>query len=385
MCYNILNYYILNPFGGFYLKVLFITSIPQPYRVDFFNELGKSCDLTVLFSDRFFSERDKSWQNFSFRTFKGIFLKGTRLNSNKKSLCPEVVDYLKPGKFDRIVISEPMSPTGFLASKTMQRKKIPFWIEGDGAFTGNTEDIKAKLKSSILKGADLYLSTCENLDKYFVDYGAEPSKIRRYPFSSIFDSDVLQDVPSVEEKAALRDLLRIEEQKVVLSVGSLIPRKGPDLLIRAAAKFPKEVGFYLIGGDAPEKLVTIKDRLGATNVHFIPFSGKEKLKQYYMAADLFCFPTREDIWGLVINEAMGYGLPVITTDRCNAGIEMVKDDVNGYIIPVESVNDIVQKSAIILSDEDIQVRMGRESIKTAHRFTVESMSLSHMELFEKEK
>lgn len=64
---------------------------------------------------------------------------------------------------------------------------------------------------------------------------------------------------------------------------------------------------------------------------------------------------------------------------------MVKDDVNGYIIPVESVNDIVQKSAMILSDEDIQVRMGRESIKTAHRFTVESMSLSHMELFEKEK
>ena len=113
--------------------------------------------------------------------------------------------------------------------------------------------------------------------------------------------------------------------------------------------------------------------------------SKEKLKQYYMAADLFCFPTREDIWGLVINEAMGYGLPVITTDRCNAGIEMVKDDVNGYIIPVESVNDIVQKSAIILSDEDIQVRMGRESIKTAHRFTVESMSMSHMELFEKEK
>jgi glycosyltransferase involved in cell wall biosynthesis len=156
-------------------------------------------------------------------------------------------------------------------------------------------------------------------------------------------------------------------------------------LIRAAAKFPKEVGFYLIGGDAPEKLVNIKDRLGATNVHFIPFSSKEKLKQYYTAADLFCFPTREDIWGLVINEAMGYGLPVITTDRCNAGIEMVKDDVNGYIIPVESVNDIVQKSAMILSDEDIQVRMGRESIKTAHRFTVESMSLSHMELFEKEK
>ena len=82
---------------------------------------------------------------------------------------------------------------------------------------------------------------------------------------------------------------------------------------------------------------------------------------------------------------MGYGLPILTTNRCNAGIEMVKDDINGFIIPVENVNDIVQKTAMILSDEDIQVRMGRESIKTAHRFTVESMSLSHMDLFEKEK
>ena len=104
-----------------------------------------------------------------------------------------------------------------------------------------------------------------------------------------------------------------------------------------------------------------------------------------MAADLFCFPTREDIWGLVINEAMGYGLPILTTNRCNAGIEMVKDNLNGYIIPVENVNDIVQKTAMILSNEDLQARMGRESIKTVRKYTIESMSNAHMVLFEKEK
>ena len=56
-----------------------------------------------------------------------------------------------------------------------------------------------------------------------------------------------------------------------------------------------------------------------TNVHFVGFKTKEQLEDYYRAADLFVLPTREDIWGLVVAEAMAYGLGVITTNRCNAG------------------------------------------------------------------
>ena len=50
---------------------------------------------------------------------------------------------------------------------------------------------------------------------------------------------------------------------------------------------------------------------------------------YYQAADMLVFPTREDIWGLVINEAMANGLPTVSTDKCVAALEMIKQGENG--------------------------------------------------------
>ena len=63
-------------------------------------------------------------------------------------------------------------------------------------------------------------------------------------------------------------------------------------------------------------------------MHFIAFQEKEMLEKYYIAADVFILLTRGDVWGLSINEAMANALPVITTDRCIAGIELVEQNGN---------------------------------------------------------
>ena len=65
------------------------------------------------------------------------------------------------------------------------------------------------------------------------------------------------------------------------------------------------------------------------------FMTKKELADWYQAADLFVMPTREDVWGLVVNEAMAYGLPVISSDMCGAASEMVKNGYNGYIFENE--------------------------------------------------
>lgn len=58
------------------MKVCYLTNIPSPYRVDYFNELGKYCELTVFFEKRRSNERNVEWGHDEFKTFKGVFLDG---------------------------------------------------------------------------------------------------------------------------------------------------------------------------------------------------------------------------------------------------------------------------------------------------------------------
>ena len=109
---------------------------------------------------------------------------------------------------------------------------------------------------------------------------------------------------------------------------------------------------------------------------------KEKLVQYYKAADLFALPTREDIWGLVINEAMAYGLPVITTDKCVAGLELVEDGVNGYIIPTEDSEILADRIQKVLQKDTAQ--MGARSLEKIRNYTIENMVKAHIQIFEKQ-
>ena len=167
---------------------------------------------------------------------------------------------------------------------------------------------------------------------------------------------------------------------MVLAIGQFIHRKGFDVLLKAAADLPKSVGIYIVGGEATEEYRKMKEELGLSNVHFLGFQKKEVLGKYYRAADLFVLPTREDIWGLVINEAMAYGLPVITTDRCVAGLELVENGVNGYIVPVEDASALAQKiQAVLNADPEA---MGSVSLEKIQPYTLENMAKTHAEIFE---
>ena len=91
-------------------------------------------------------------------------------------------------------------------------------------------------------------------------------------------------------------------------------------------------------------------------------------------------PTREDIWGLVINEAMAYGLPVITTERCVAGLELIENGVNGYVVPVEDAAALAEKINAVLSADLHQ--MGEASLEKIRPYTLENMAKTHAEILE---
>ena len=366
------------------MKILFYTNIPSPYRISFFNELGKHCELTVLFETGNSTERNDAWNEYKFETFKGVILKGIRTRTDS-SFCPQIVSYLKKNRYDHIVVTQVASLTAILAALYMNLCHIPYCYEGDGGFVGNTKGVKAAIKRFIIGNSEYCLSTSKSFDEYCTAYGAKKEKIYRYPFTSIEEKDLLEKPVTKTQKLVLRKELNIEEEKIFLSVGQFIYRKGFDLLMEMSRSLPKNVGIYIVGGTPTEEYLEMKKKWDLKQVHFVDFMKKDQLFRYYQAADAFVLPTREDIWGLVVNEAMANGLPVISTDRCAAALEMVRPGENGYIVPINDVLELRKAVKHFLESTERCDSMAENALKTvSENYTIENMVREHIRIFEKE-
>lgn len=356
------------------MRVLFTANIPSPYRVDFFNELGQMCDLTVLFEVRKAKSRNSAWVAKETANFNAVYLRGIQVGE-AEAICPEIIKYINKFRYDAIIIGMYSTPTAMLAIEWMNLNKIPFYISSDGGIKKNDSSIKRLIKKHYIASARGWLSTGKVTSEYLKYYGADSKKIYVYPFSSVKKDEVLKYRISNDEKKEIRKKLNIEEDKVVLSVGQFIYRKGYDILLEAAKEIDKSIGFYIIGGKATDEYMLLKEKYQLENVHFVDFMTKEKLAEYYKAADIFVLPTREDIWGLVINEAMAYGLPVVTTDKCCAGLEMIRDKINGRIVKSESVLEL--RDAILFTLN--QPAMPEKVLDIASKYTIERMALAHID------
>ena len=374
---------IIKKKGANNMKVLFLSNYPSPYRVHFFNELGKSCDLTVLFEEgnEEQTHRDKRWFVNNFVNFKAVFLRTFKI-LNKKLFCYNIRQYLKDKEFDIIIICNYSTLTGINTISYLKRNNVKFAIEADGGMHKDGRGFREWLKRYLISSANWWLSTSGITDKYFIYYGADKKNIFRYPFTSLLSQDLITEPISGQEKQKIKDELGINEDKVILSIGQFIHRKGFDVLINACKYIPETTGVYIIGGQAPEEYINQKNKLGLKNVHFVDFKPKAKLMQYFKASNIFVLPTREDIWGLVINEAMAFGLPVITTNKCVAGLELIDDGVNGYIVESENAVELGDKINHILNDDKLRIKMGNENLKKIQDYTIEKMAKVHLDTFE---
>lgn len=364
-------------------RVLFITNYPSPYRVNFYDELGKQLDVTVLFADRVSQKvtRDAAWYEDSKGGFRMVQLKKRILTIHGRDLCLDVTAWVRK-KFDAIVVCGYSSPTAVLAMAYMRLHGIPFYMEVDGGLIRPDSKLKYRIKKALVTLPTAWISSGRFTTKYLTHYGADESRVQHYPFSSLWASDIPVSVPTREEKLLLRQKLGLQEKKIVICVSRFISSKRLDMLIRSGSELGTDVGIYLIGGEPTEEYLQLQKELRADNVHFIGFLKKDRLAEYYRAADLFALPTQTDVWGLVINEAMAQGLPIVTTDRCVAGLELVASGENGYIIPVDDQEALTKAIDAVLKG-DCRA-MGAASLEKIRPYTIENMAAAHVQIFNQE-
>lgn len=164
-------------------------------------------------------------------------------------------------------------------------------------------------------------------------------------------------------------LIRFYNKKNILFVGGLVKRKGTHLLLSALSKLQScNNDFWLhIVGDGPEKenLICLAEKAGISNrVIFWGNKDKQELAMIYSIADIFVFPSLHEIWGLVLNEAMASGLPVISSKFAGATYDLVEDGINGFIVNPYKIEEFADKIKILLENPSLCRKMGNIANKT---------------------
>lgn len=136
-----------------------------------------------------------------------------------------------------------------------------------------------------------------------------------------------------------RELGLDRDAPVILYVARLLDLKRPDTLLEAYAKIAggaeAEQPYLVFVGDGPMRAALTAEaaRLGLNRVRFAGFEGQTRLAAYYAMADVFVLPSEWEPWGLVVNEAMSCGLPVIVSDRVGCRADLVRDGETGLVVP----------------------------------------------------
>ena len=303
------------------MKVFVLTDCPSPYQVELFNEIEATgqCALEV----GYLRDRDpgRRWQAREIR-HEAIGLENGGLLRARESIRRAdlvVFNYYRHSNAERLI----------------EEREGPwcFWGERPGfhqhAWAGRLLR-KWKLSKLHATPAPIWGIGKFAVDEYRKEFGSQRAYFNLPYFSDLerFRS------PEREEKS----------ERVFLFSGSLIARKGIDLLVAAFARLAREIPNVRLRIVGDGEL-----RRESERVEFVGFRDWDQLPGEYAAADVLCVPSRYDGWGLVVPEGLAAGLPVIATDRMGAALEFVETRRNGWLIPAgdeEALLKVMREAAV---------------------------------------
>jgi glycosyltransferase involved in cell wall biosynthesis len=341
------------------VKVHVLTDIPSPYQVEFFNaiELRGNDQLQVAYLRH--CDPQRNWR-----------LGEIQHDSIELDHCEDALRHARAAvkDADLAVFNYYRHPHAEELIQTRVRCGGPwcFWGERPGvrqpAWAGRLVR-KWKLAKLHSSAAPIWGIGEFAVEGYRNEFGAE----RSY-FNLPYFSDLERFGPGSRRMNT--------DERVFLFLGSLIERKGVDLLARAFVRIVREcprVKLRIAGEGALRDTLVRLLRPVEEHVEFVGFKHWDQLPELYTSADVLCVPSRYDGWGLVVPEGLAAGLPVIATDRMGAGLEFVRTGRNGWLIPAGDEEPILDamRQAVAMSDEEL------DRLRQAARMSVSEHTLAH--------
>lgn len=345
------------------MKVLLLTNIPAPYRIPVFNRVAHVLgdDFLVVFCAG--NEPNRSWDVGPF-SFRHEYLKenmnvsrGAFVHNNR-----DVFGVLRRFRPD-VVITTGFNPTSLYAwgyFVLLGKSHIPMTDGWELSERG------LGFKHRLVRRMVFRTS------KAFI--GAGKKSLELYKSYGVSESELFQSHLCIDNLRFIAQSQNTERSYDLMFSGQMIERKMPDFFIDVATKVKelKERVRVLIIGDGPlkDKMLT---KLTERDIPFdyAGFVSQSELPRYYNRAKILLFTSSNDPWGIVANEALASGTPVITSPESGAADDLVIDGRNGYVIKSE-VSAWAEKAAGLLNDIALWEEMHRNAIESVREFNFDN-------------
>jgi D-inositol-3-phosphate glycosyltransferase len=239
------------------------------------------------------------------------------------------------------------------------------------------------IEERVIREADRVVALCPQDKQDLIDlYDADPAKIVTIPNG--YDPDELHPV----DKQEARERLGINTSgPIILQLGRLVPRKGVDTVIQALGMLQRtgvRAHLFIVGGETgtadpeltPEigRLMRVAEDEGlAGSVTFLGRRGRDELKYWYSAADIFVSTPWYEPFGITPLEAMACGTPVVGS--AVGGIKYtIEDGKNGLLVPPKDPEALAEALSVLIASRKLRERLGKGGLERVKQFTWQNVA-----------
>lgn len=351
------------------MKIQFFSVMPSPYQIELLSCLSDACDLMITVHYYTSSSNDREWLSSPLPHNQSI-MPGCTISSlgNSAHINLSVLSEIRNADADLVVVSDYSAITAQVAMRYLSFVARPFvfWGEVPGftkrGWLGSWA--RSQLQAPLRDSAGIAA----------IGDGAVEAYRTLFPGKPVFNIPYFCDLSRFAMADQSRSA-RAADDVTILFSGQLIDRKGVDVLIAAfelAARKSTRLRLKLLGsGPERAKYEQMVPEELARRVEFLGHKDPSDLPEEFSKADVFCLPSRHDGWGVVVNEALGAGLPIIVSDAVGAGRDLVQDGVNGFVTPREDVPALAEALLRLASDDVLRSEMAQSSRKMSEYWGID--------------
>lgn len=366
-------------------RLAIVSSHPIQYAAPLYAYLSRDADLelTVLYcSDSSLrGERDPgfgqrlAWDIDLLAGYDSIFL-GPRHRTRQVAgfwslVCPELSRELSARRYDVVWVHGQQFAADVLAFALAKLRGIPVLTRGDTHLDLPGSALRRALRRKLLglqyRHIDRFLAVGSKNEEYYRAYGVPGERIFRVPFSVDNARFGRASRLAPDERRDRRARLGVpDERPIVLYASKLMRRKHPDDLLRAAARLlaaGQDLHVVVAGsGEMEAELRELAAGLELEEqVTFVGFVNQSELPALYAACDVFVLPAEHEPWGLIVNEVMCAGLPLVLGAGVGAVPDLLQPGVNGVTCQAGDPPSLASALGPLLGDAALRRRMGEAS------------------------